>query len=178
MNTNSSLIYQVGQRMMAGFDGPYLDEAFIQLIKKWKIGNAYAAGRMTAEEVTQKRSQSDMADMLENLLNLPPQEELLAKLEQEGIRVHRALAPDKHRVAEWVAVHSTRNAASECDVFFSCAPITCHLATRGADILGYACYDAAALNFFGPTRVLDSEQGKGLGKALLLKSLHSMREAG
>ncbi|MEF2243747.1 MULTISPECIES: GNAT family N-acetyltransferase [unclassified Paenibacillus] len=119
-----------------------------------------------------------MADMLVNLLNLPPQEELLAKLEQEGIRVHRALAPDKHRVVEWVAEHSTRNAASECDVSFSRAPITCYLATRGADILGYACYDATALNFFGPTRVLDSEQGKGLGKALLLKSLHSMREAG
>jgi len=52
------------------------------------------------------------------------------------------------------------------------------LATRGADILGYACYEATAPNFFGPTRVLDSEQGKGIGKALLLKSLYGMRESG
>lgn len=119
-----------------------------------------------------------MADMLVNLMNLPPQEELLNRLEREGIRIHRALAPDKHRVVEWVAEHSTRHAAGECDVCFSRTPITCYLATRGEDILGYACYEATAPNFFGPTRVLDSEQGKGIGKALLLKSLHSMREAG
>ena len=119
-----------------------------------------------------------MADMLVNLLNLPPQEALIAKLEQEGITIHRALAPDKHRVIKWVAEQSTVHAASECDVAFSRSPITCYLASRGADILGYACYEATAPNFFGPTRVLDSEQGKGIGKALLLKSLHSMREAG
>ncbi|TVY02960.1 GNAT family N-acetyltransferase [Cohnella terricola] len=119
-----------------------------------------------------------MADMLVNLLNLPPHEELLSRLEQEGIRIHRALAPDKHRVVEWVAQHSTRNASGEADVCFARLPVTCYLATRGPDILGFACYDATAPNFFGPTRVLDSEQGKGIGKALLLKSLHSMREAG
>lgn len=119
-----------------------------------------------------------MADMLVNLMNLPPQEKLLTQLEREGIRIHRALAPDKYRVVEWVAEHSGRNAAGECDVCFSRIPITCYLATRGVDILGYACYEATAPNFFGPTRVLDSEQGKGIGKALLLKSLHSMREAG
>ncbi|QJD87771.1 GNAT family N-acetyltransferase [Cohnella herbarum] len=118
-----------------------------------------------------------MADMLVNLLKLPPQEELLARLEQEGIRIHRALAPDKLRVIEWVAQHSSRNAAGEADVCFSRMPVTCYLATRGADILGYACYEATAPNFFGPTRVLDSEQGKGIGKALLLKSLYGMRES-
>ncbi|OXS56216.1 GNAT family N-acetyltransferase [Cohnella sp. CIP 111063] len=120
-----------------------------------------------------------MADMLVNLLNLPPHEELLARLEQEeGIRIHRALAPDKHRVVEWIAKHSTVSASGEADVCFARLPVTCYLATRGADILGFACYEATAPNFFGPTRVLDSEQGKGIGKALLLKSLHSMREAG
>lgn len=119
-----------------------------------------------------------MADMLVSLLNLPPQEELLSRLERDGIRIHRALAPDKHRVVEWVAQHSSRNAAGECDVAFARCPVTCYLATRGTDILGYACYEATAPNFFGPTRVLDSEQGKGIGKALLLRSLHSMREAG
>ncbi len=32
--------------------------------------------------------------------------------------------------------------------------------------------------FFGPTRVLDSERGKGIGKALLLRSLRAMRDEG
>ena len=35
-----------------------------------------------------------------------------------------------------------------------------------------------APDFFGPTRVLDSEQGKGLGKALLLRCLYALREEG
>jgi len=119
-----------------------------------------------------------MADMLVNLLQMPSCDTLLADLEQDGIRIHRALAPDKFRVVEWVAEHSTRSAAGECDVCFARSPITCYLAVRDKDILGYACYDATAPNFFGPTKVLESEQGKGIGKALLLKSLQSMREAG
>lgn len=119
-----------------------------------------------------------MADMLVNLLQLPSCDTLIADLERDGVRIHRALAPDKLRVVEWVAEHSTRSAAGECDVSFARSPIACYLAVRDKDILGYACYDATAPNFFGPTKVLESEQGKGIGKALLLKSLHSMREAG
>ena len=52
------------------------------------------------------------------------------------------------------------------------------LATRGSEIVGYACYDATAPDFFGPTRVLDSEQGHGVGTALLLRCLTAMREYG
>ena len=119
-----------------------------------------------------------MADMLVNLLQLPDPSGLIAKLEKEGIQLRRALAPDKLRIVDWVTEHSSRNAAGECDVSFSRTPVSCFIATRDRDILGYACYEATARNFFGPTRVLDAEQGKGIGKALLLKSLHSMRESG
>ena len=44
--------------------------------------------------------------------------------------------------------------------------------------MGYACYNATAKDFFGPTRVLDGEQGKGIGAALLLRSLEALREEG
>ena len=37
---------------------------------------------------------------------------------------------------------------------------------------------ATAPDFFGPTRVLDSEQGHGVGTALLLRCLTAMREYG
>jgi len=119
-----------------------------------------------------------MPDMLVNLLKLYNDEELYARLNLEGIKIHRALAPDKSYIVDWVEKTSNRSAASECNISFSRVPISCFVATRGKDILGYACYDATAPNFFGPTRVLDSEQGKGIGKALLLKCLWSMREAG
>lgn len=100
-------------------------------------------------------------DMLVHLLDLPAEEPGLTALAQAGIRIRRAMAPDKLRVVDWVKEHSGPSAAGECDVCFAHTPVSCYLATRGAEILGYACYDATAPDFFGPTRVLDSEQGQG-----------------
>ncbi len=119
-----------------------------------------------------------MPDMLVHLLPLPDETALLNKLEAAGIQIRRAMAPDKFRIMEWVREHSTLSAAGECDVCFAHTPISCFVATRGGDMLGYACYNATAPDFFGPTRVLDSEQGKGIGKALLIRSLRAMREEG
>lgn len=61
---------------------------------------------------------------------------------------------------------------------FQTHPITCYIATRGKQILGYACYNATAPDFFGPTAVAEAERGKGIGRALLLRSLASLREEG
>ena len=119
-----------------------------------------------------------MPDMLVNLLHLPDEREILEKLEQEEIIIRRALAPDKLRIVDWVRKNSSESAAGECDVSFSRVPVSCFIATREKKLLGYACYNATALDFFGPTRVLDSERGKGIGKALLLRSLRAMRDEG
>ena len=120
-----------------------------------------------------------MADMLVSLRKLPSCEALLQRLEQEeGVEIFRPLAPDKRQVVQWVRDHSTENGAGECEVCFAHTPVSCFVAVRGKEILGYACYDAIAPDFFGPTRVLDKEQGKGIGKALLLRSLWAQREAG
>lgn len=118
-----------------------------------------------------------MSDMLVKLYELP-EDAALAAPKDESVQIRRAMAPDKLRVMEWVKEHSGRSAAGECDVCFSHTPISCFLATRGKQILGYACYDATAPDFFGPTRVLDEEQGGGIGKALLLRSLAAMRAEG
>lgn len=74
--------------------------------------------------------------------------------------------------------HSGISAAGECDVCFSHTPVSMYIAVRGREILGYACYDATAPDFFGPTRVSVEEQGKGIGRELLLACLESMREEG
>ncbi len=118
-----------------------------------------------------------MYDMLVKLYELP-EDAALAAPKDKTVRIIRALAPDKTRVLEWVREHSGVSAEGECDVCFSHMPISCFLALRGADIIGYACYDATAPDFFGPTRVLDAEQGGGIGRALLLRSLAAMREEG
>ena len=119
-----------------------------------------------------------MPDMLVNLLDIPDERPLLESLLGKGIQIRRALAPDKFRVVPWVQTNSGISAAGECDVCFSHTPISCFLATRGASIVGYACYHATAPDFFGPTRVLDAEQKLGIGRALLLRSLRALRDEG
>ncbi|MDD4080400.1 MAG: GNAT family N-acetyltransferase [Eubacteriales bacterium] len=119
-----------------------------------------------------------MSDMLVKLYELPDDSGLIARLEGEGIRIRRAMTPDKFRVVPWVQEHAGLSAAGEGDVSFSNKPASCFIATLDADIIGYACYDATCINFFGPTLVKDAYQGKGIGKALLIRSLRGMLDKG
>lgn len=118
-----------------------------------------------------------MPDMLVKLYELPEGAEK-ATPEDETIVIRRAMAPDMLRVVERVKAISGISAAGECTMCFQSHPISCYIATRGKQILGYACYNATAPDFFGPTAVDAQERGKGIGKALLLRSLASMREQG
>ena len=119
-----------------------------------------------------------MPDMLVKLYELPEMEEILSLVYGHGIEISRAMAPDKLRILAWIGEHSTQGAVGEADVCFSHTPISLFLATRGKEMVGYACYNATAPNFFGPTKVLESEQKKGIGKALLLKSLYALQAQG
>lgn len=119
-----------------------------------------------------------MADMLVNLLEIEDYHMEVERLKEVGIEIFRAIAPDKFRIVEWVKEHSTVNAAGECDVCFANRPISCFIAAKGSKILGYACYNATAPDFFGPTKVLEEYQGKGIGKVLLLRTLHALRDEG
>ena len=119
-----------------------------------------------------------MPDMLVNLRTLDDYRAIIEALKKEGIEIFRAIAPDKFRVIDWVREHSTPSAAAECDVCFSHTPVSLFIAVKASKIIGYACYNATAPNFFGPTKVLDEYQGKGIGKALLLRSLHALRDEG
>ncbi len=119
-----------------------------------------------------------MPDMLVKLYELPSSSSLLERLAKDKIRIHRALAPDKERVLTWVGEHSTQGAKSEADVCFANQPISLFLATQGREILGFACYNATAKNFFGPTHVAESKRGLGIGKALLLASLEALKAEG
>jgi predicted N-acetyltransferase YhbS len=57
-------------------------------------------------------------------------------------------------------------------------PATCFIALRDGNVVGFACYDVTARNFFGPEGVDASMRGKGIGRALLLSALHAQRVAG
>ncbi len=119
-----------------------------------------------------------MQDMLVHLRKVPSSTDIIEKLKTEDIRIIRALAPDKVRVLEWIKTNSSVLAYGEADACFSNTPTSLFLAVKDKNIIGYACYDAIAPNFFGPTRVLEEFKGKGIGKALLLRSLEAMRDGG
>ena len=119
-----------------------------------------------------------MPDMLVNLLHLPKEDDTETLLAADGIYIRRAMAPDKLRILPRVQALSSLSAAGECDVCFSHTPISAFIATQGAQVIGYACYDATAPNFFGPTAVDPTYRGKGIGKALLLRCMRALREEG
>ncbi|GAA0880629.1 GNAT family N-acetyltransferase [Algoriphagus jejuensis] len=120
-----------------------------------------------------------MKDMLVRLTELPDTSALEKKLlEKEKTVFRKAIAPEKHLVSEWVMEQFGDYWKSEVEVAFGRQPVSIWLAQRGNQILGFACYESTAKNFFGPTGTLESERGKGIGKVLLVKSLLSLREMG
>lgn len=118
-----------------------------------------------------------MQDMLVKLYDLPA-DAALAQPEDASVEIRRAMAPDMLQVVDFVRSLSSKFAAGECQMCFQGHPITCFVATRGGKLLGYACYNATAPDFFGPTAVLPEERGKGIGRALLLRSLAALKEQG
>ena len=118
-----------------------------------------------------------MADMLVKLYDLPELAPAIDACAARGVVIRGALAPDRPRVIGWVAEHFGFWAA-EVESTFAQLPVSCVLAVREQEILGFACYDSIRKNFFGPTAVLETERRTGIGRALLLAALHAQRAQG
>ena len=119
-----------------------------------------------------------MADMLVKLSHITPATELENILLNEGIKIKRAIAPNKSKIEDFAKICANENYSDEVSVALSKTPATCYIATKGKKLIGFACFEATAKNFFGPMAVLEEHRRKGVGKVLLLKSLISMREMG
>lgn len=116
--------------------------------------------------------------MLVKLYNIPHSYGIEEELLKSGIRIKKALAPDRSRITAFSKTCAKDDYSDEVQAAFSNNPISCYIAVREKKIIGFACYEATAKDFFGPMAVLESERKKGIGKALLIKSLESMRELG
>ncbi len=120
-----------------------------------------------------------MNDMLVRLVSLPDiinTEKVLKQEEQVIFR--RPIAPEKSIVTQWVSQYFSSNWADEVDVAFSRIPVSCFIAQRGQEIIGFSCYECTAKNFFGPTGIIEKERGKNIGKVLLIKALLALKELG
>lgn len=118
-----------------------------------------------------------MGDLLVRLYDLPefPSE---AKVVAAGVTVRRALPPERHVVTDWVGKHFSSNWVAEVEAAMSRLPVTCWIAVKDGKLLGFACHDATAKGFFGPTGVDEAARGQGIGEVLLISTLRGMREAG
>ena len=119
-----------------------------------------------------------MADMLVNLYQMPPMEEIMKTMEEAGIRILQPLSPDFHKVLSFIEKEFGKGWASETSASLYHQPVSCYIAVKDHEVIGFACYDATARGYFGPTGVKESERGKGIGKALLLACLYGMKEVG
>lgn len=120
-------------------------------------------------------------DMLVALYNLEGVEKRLDAVRAHDITIRRAMAYERELIIDWVRQTFEANAAAwagECAVALSSVPATCHIATRDGELLGFACHDATAKGFFGPTGTDERVRGLGVGAALLVASLAAMRESG
>jgi GNAT superfamily N-acetyltransferase len=115
-----------------------------------------------------------MPDLLVNLLRLPALEDTST----QGFIVRHAQPWDLTPVRRFVTDNFSAKWADELSVGFARQPVSVYIATIDRELAGFAAYECTRRGFFGPTGVIDSARGKGIGKALLLASLWSLREMG
>jgi GNAT superfamily N-acetyltransferase len=119
-----------------------------------------------------------MTDMLVKLYTLQVDWQFLKQQEKLGISIRKPIGPEKHFIIDWVRTNFNSVWASEVDQAMSRLPVSCFVAIREGQLIGFSCYDATALGFFGPTGVDEAYRGQGTGKALLLAALLDMKLKG
>lgn len=119
-----------------------------------------------------------MPDMLVNLLRLPPCDAQLEELRGAGVVVRRAQPWELSLVREFVAENFKQSWADEISGGLARQPVTVFVALREGRLVGFAAYECTRKDFFGPTGVVESERGRGVGRALLVASLWGLRELG
>jgi predicted N-acetyltransferase YhbS len=119
-----------------------------------------------------------MPDMLVQLLKLPKLDPVLEEMRAAGVIIRRARPYEISRVAEFVAAQFAPSWADEISVGYANKPTSVFIAIRDGEVVGFGAYECTCRGFFGPTGVLESERGKGVGKALLIACLWGLREMG
>lgn len=121
-----------------------------------------------------------MPDMLVKLYELPKLEPLLNSMVKQNLALRLGIPPEKHLVVNWISQNFSEKWASEADVAFANKPSTIYLAVDNDTnkLAGFACYEATYKGFFGPVGVHPDYRGKGIGRALLVASLHGLWNLG
>lgn len=117
-------------------------------------------------------------DMLVKLYELKADPELDARIAEQGITIRRVLAPELSALTAWIEPRFGSGWVAEATVATMRQPPTCFIAIQNDELIGFACHDATAKGFFGPTGVDTAARGNGVGHALLLTTLLDMYAQG
>lgn len=116
------------------------------------------------------------ADMLVKLYELQDDGEIIERMKAEGVTIRRALVPELSAIAAWIEPRFGRGWVAEATAAIMRQPVTCWIAHEGETLLGFACHEATMKGFFGPTGVDENARGRGIGHALLIRTLIDMRD--
>ena len=119
-----------------------------------------------------------MPDLLVNLLKLPLLEPTVLQMRLAGVEVRRAQPFEITPVRDFIEENFSISWADEISVGFANKPVSVYIATRDGNVTGFAGYECTRRGFFGPTGVLETDRGRGLGKSLLVACLWGLRELG
>ena len=98
-------------------------------------------------------------------------------LAARGVTCRRAEAWEASVVLAFVRKHFPRW-VDEVAAAFTRAPPVLFIAIEGEVVIGFAAYNVARPNFFGPTGVDDSKRMGGVGRVLLLQCLEAFANEG
>lgn len=105
-------------------------------------------------------------------------DELRRRAEGVEATIRTALPPEQHIVKDWVRTHFSEYWVSEVSAAMAHQPPGCLVAVVDGELVGFACHDATARGFFGPTGVSETQRGKGIGLALFYHALMAMKAQG
>ena len=74
--------------------------------------------------------------------------------------------------------HFGQRWVDQCGRTFHAAAPTSFIAVEGDAVSGFSCYDSTGRGVFGPMGTLESRRREGIGRALLVATLHAMKEDG
>jgi GNAT superfamily N-acetyltransferase len=119
-----------------------------------------------------------MPDMLIKLYALQNDWRFLSEQAAKGITIRKVLGGEKHVVVTWVRQQFNASWASEAEIAISAGSRNCFVAVKDGRVIGFCCYDAAALGFCGPIGIQAGHRRQKTGKALLLACLLDMKLKG
>lgn len=111
-------------------------------------------------------------DMIANLYRLPQE------THDGDFKIKRAFVGDKAAILDFIGTHFQESWIYEAEHALMDTISKCFVATKDGKVIGFACYDSTTRGYFGPIGVHPDHRHDGVGRELLLRTLHSMREYG